>query len=93
MTQEERIKEYERLCDEAHSHLEAPLLGVIDTPLCVSCIHIDMKYGTWDDPVCNFYGEPPKHYIHCGRYDCPKYQQRENCDDCYLPNHMIKNKD
>lgn len=25
MTEEERIKEYAKACDEAHSHLEAPL--------------------------------------------------------------------
>lgn len=89
MTNEERLKEYERLCNEAHSHLEEPLLGEILTPLCVSCIHIDMKYGTWDDPVCSIFGQNPM-YLDCEHYDCPKYEQIPNIGNSYLPRHMWK---
>ncbi len=91
MTDEERIKEYERLCDEAHSNLEAPMLGEILTPLCASCTHIDMKYGTWDEPVCEIFGEKPI-YLDCHHYDCPKYKQIEGVEDCHLPKHMRKGK-
>lgn len=91
MTEEERIKEYAKACDEAHSNLEAPLLGEILTPLCSGCTHIDMKYGTWDAPVCDLYGENP-YYLDCHHFDCPDYNQIPNIDDSYLPKHMRKRK-
>ena len=91
MTQEERMKEYVRLCDEAHSNLEAPLLGEELTPLCVSCTHIDMKYGTLDEPVCEIYGEDPL-YMDCHPFDCPHYNQIQGIEDSYLPKHMRKGK-
>lgn len=92
MTQEERMKEYVRLCDEAHSNLEAPLLGEVLTPICTSCIHADYHYGTWDDPECEIYGEMPAQYRNAKKYDCPQYKQIPGIDDSYLPKHMRKGK-
>lgn len=92
MTQEERIKEYARLCDEAHSHLEAPLLGEVGFPICKSCQHANYHYGTWDEPECAVYGEMPIDFRNADRYDCPHYKQIPNVKDCYLPKHMRKGK-
>ena len=89
MTEEERIKEYVRLYEEAHSNIEAPLLGEVLTPLCCSCVHIDMKYGSWDEPICDLYGENPI-YLDCEHYDCPEYKRIPNISDRYLPKHMRK---
>lgn len=91
MTEKERMREYVKACDEAHSNLEAPLLGEVLTPLCVSCMHIDMKYGTLDEPVCDIFGENPI-YLDCHHFDCPRYKQIPGIDDSYLPKHMRKGK-
>ena len=87
---EETMKRYRKSCDTVKSHLEAPMLGEVLTPLCKSCKHIDMKYGTWDEPVCDIYGENPL-YMDCHHFDCPHYDQIPNIDDAYLPKHMRKN--
>ncbi len=92
MTQEERIKEYVRLCDEAHSNLEAPLLGEIRVPICKSCIHADYHYGTLNEPECAIYGKMPDLYRNAKKYDCPRYEQIQGIDDAYLPVHMRKGK-
>ena len=86
---EELMKKYREECDKAKSNLEAPLIGEILTPLCNSCKHIDMKYGTWDEPVCDIYGENPL-YLDCHHFHCPNYDQIPNIDDSYLPKHMRK---
>lgn len=88
MMQEERIKEYVRLCDEAHSNLEAPLLGEVLTPICTSCIYADYHYGTWDEPECAIYGEMPAQYRNADKYDCPRYKQIPGIGD----KHMRKGK-
>ena len=88
---EELMKQYREDCKKAKSNLEAPMLGQVLTPLCASCEHIDMKYGTWDVPVCDIYGENPL-YLDCHHFDCPHYIQKPNIDDCHLPEHMRKNK-
>ena len=90
MTEEERIKEYVRLCDEAHSNIEAPLLGEVLTPICKSCQKADYHYGTWDEPECKKYGDMPKDYMMAHSFDCPKYKQIPNIGDSYLPKHMRK---
>lgn len=92
MTQEERIKEYAKACDEAHSHLDAPLLGEIRTPICKSCQNADYHYGTLDEPECRVYGKMPKDFMTAHRYDCPNYNQILGIADCYLPKHMRKGK-
>lgn len=92
MTQEERIKEYAKACDEAHSHLDAPLLGEIRTPICKSCQNADYHYGTLDEPECKEYGKMPKDFMTAHRYDCPNYNQILGIADCYLPKHMRKGK-
>ncbi len=92
MTQEERIKEYAKACDEAHSHLDAPLLGEIRTPICKSCQNADYHYGTLDEPECKVYGKMPKDFMTAHRYDCPNYNQILGIADCYLPKHMRKGK-
>ena len=91
MTDQERIELYAKECDKAKSNLEAPLLGKILTPLCESCTHIDMKYGTWDEPVCDIYGKNP-YYLDCHHFDCPNYVQIQGIEDCHLPEHMRKGK-
>ena len=91
MTDRERKELYGKECDRANSHLEAPLLGEVRTPLCVSCTHIDMKYDTWDAPVCDIYGENPL-YLDCHHFDCPQYTQKAGVKDCDLPEHMRKGK-
>lgn len=88
MTDEERIKEYERLCDEAHSNLEAPLLGSVGFPICKSCLCADYTDG-WS-PKCAVYGDMPTVYMNADKYDCPEYKQIPNIDDCFLPRHMRK---
>lgn len=92
MTQEERIKEYAKACDEAHNHLDAPLLGEIRTPICKSCQNADYHYGTLDEPECKVYGKMPKDFMTAHRYDCPNYNQILGIADCYLPKHMRKGK-
>ncbi len=87
---EELMKQYREDCKKAKSNLEAPMLGEVLTPLCASCEHIDMKYGTWDAPVCDIYGENPL-YLDCHHFDCPYYNQINDIDDCHLPEHMRKN--
>lgn len=87
---DEMMKDYVEACDKAKSNLEAPLLGCILTPLCASCVNIDMKYGTFDKPVCDIYGENPL-YMDCHHFDCPHYKQKPNIDDSHLPEHMRKN--
>lgn len=72
---DEIIEEYRKACDKAKSNLESPMLGQVLTPLCKSCKHIDMKYGTCDAPVCDIYGENPLYL------DCPHYDQIPNIDD------------
>ena len=37
MTDEERKELYCKLCDEAHSNIEAPVMGKIFDPQCLSC--------------------------------------------------------
>lgn len=91
MTDQERIDLYAKECDKAKSNLETPLLGKILTPLCASCTHIDMKYGTWDEPVCDIYGENPC-YLDCHHFDCPHYEKIQDIADCHLPEHMRKEK-
>ncbi len=88
---EEIMEEYRKECDKAKSNLEAPLLGRVITPLCISCTHIDMKYGTWDEPVCDIFGEKPL-YLDGHHFDCPHYVQIPGIEDSYLPEHMRKNK-
>lgn len=88
---EELMRQYQEDCYKAKSNLEAPMIGQVLTPLCESCQHIDMKYGTWDKPVCDIYGENPL-YLDCHHFDCPQYKQKPNIDDSHLPEHMRKNK-
>lgn len=92
MTDKERIREYAKACDKAHSHLEAPLLGEIRTPICKSCQNADYHYGTLDEPECKVYGEMPELYRRARNYDCPRYKQIPGIDDSYLPKHMRKGK-
>lgn len=92
MTDEEKMKEYVRLCDEAHSHLEAPMLGEVLTPICTSCIHADYHYGTLDNPECEIYGEMPAPYRNAKKYDCSQYEQIPGIGDAYLPEHMRNGK-
>lgn len=88
---EEIMEQYRKDCEKAKSNLEAPLLGTILVPLCASCQHIDMKYGTWDKPVCDIHGVNPL-YMDCHHFDCKDYNQIPNISDSYLPEHMRKNK-
>lgn len=91
MTKQERMKSYLRLCDEATSNLDALMSGEVLTPLCCSCCHTDMKYGTSDSPVCDIYDKEPL-YLDCKHFDCPDYKQISDISDSYLPKHMRKNK-
>ena len=87
MTDEERMKEYIRLCDEAHSNLEAPLIGgVITAPICKSCENADYTDG-WS-PKCAVYGEMPKKYMWADEFDCPAYKKTPNCPKSFLPLHI-----
>ncbi len=87
MTEEERIKEYVRLCDEAHSNLEAPLVGgSITAPICKSCKNSDYSDG-WN-PKCKVYGKIPKEYLWADKFDCPKYEIIPNCPKSFLPLHI-----
>lgn len=86
MTEEERIKEYARLCDEAHSHLESPLLGSVTFPICKSC-----EYSNYDDswnPKCDIYGDMPKDFMNAHKFDCPAYKKIPNCPKSFLPLHI-----
>ncbi len=86
MTKEERIKEYAKACDEAHSNLEAPLLGSITAPICKSCKHSDYS-DAWH-PQCAVYKEMPKAYLWADSFDCPKYEIIPNCPKSFLPLHI-----
>ena len=92
MTDEERIREYAKACDNAHSHLEAPLIGRVLTPICKSCVNADYHYGTWDEPECSVFKTMPTEYRRAKKYDCPHYKQISNIGDAYLPEHMRKGK-
>lgn len=72
-------------CEKAHSHLEAPMAGTIYVPLCVSCVHINMHYGTWDEPECSEYDPIPEQYINPVSIDCPGYERKPNCQKSLLP--------
>lgn len=87
MTEKEKMKEYVRLCDEAHSHLEAPLLGTITAPICKSCIHSDFKTDPWE-PKCAVYGDMPMKYRRADSFDCSAYERIPNCPKSFLPLHI-----
>ncbi|MGN0556164.1 MAG: hypothetical protein ACI4LI_09755 [Candidatus Fimenecus sp.] len=88
MTDEERMKEYIRLCDEAHSNLEAPLTGgVITAPICKSCKHSDFHTDPWK-PMCAVYGDLPLKYRRADSFDCPQYKILPNCPKSFLPLHI-----
>lgn len=88
---EEMMEEYRRDCDKAKSNLEAPLLGRVLTPICISCVHSDFHTDPWK-PKCAKYGEMPLKYRRADDYDCSNYEQIPNVEDCDLPEHMRKNK-
>lgn len=87
MTQEERIKEYAKACDEAHSHLEAPLLGSITAPICKSCIKSDFNTDPWH-PKCAAYGDIPLKYRRADSFECEEYKIIPNCPKAFLPLHI-----
>ena len=88
MTQEERMKEYVRLCDEAHSNFEAPLAGGrITFPICKSCKYSDFHTDSWN-PKCAIYGDMPKDYMNAHKFDCPRYEIIPNCPKFFLPLHI-----
>jgi hypothetical protein len=62
-----------KLFDEAHSNQEAPLIGYILTPICLSCKNVNMHYGTWDDPECSVYETIPPEFINAKTKNCPHY--------------------
>lgn len=82
---EEKKKQFLKDCEKAKSHLEAPMAGTVYTPLCISCAHVNMHYGTWDPPECSEYDPIPEDYIHPHKDDCPKYERIPNCPKSYLP--------
>ncbi|MEG0383072.1 MAG: hypothetical protein RR597_07515 [Christensenella sp.] len=74
-----------KLFAEAKSNIEAPFVGRILTPVCASCTHVDMKYGTRDEPVCDAYDTIPDDYMRCRSIDCPHYEKIPNIGKAYLP--------
>lgn len=87
MTDEERIKEYAKACDKAHSNIEAPLLGSITAPICKSCKYSDFHTDPWH-PQCAIYGDMPLQYRRADSFDCPKYEIIPNCPKSFLPLHI-----
>ncbi|MEF9989917.1 MAG: hypothetical protein RR716_05335 [Christensenellaceae bacterium] len=82
---EEQVALAEKLYAEAKSNIEAPLICQVLTPVCQSCTHVDMKYGTWDEPVCDVYEPIPKEFIKCRSIDCPHYEKIPGIGKGYLP--------
>ncbi len=72
------MHEYIEACNNAKSHLEAPLLGQILTPICTACFNVDMHYGSWDEPECKIYGVIPKEYIGAQSKNCPHFIKNPN---------------
>jgi hypothetical protein len=71
ITQEELDKMYA----EAHSNIEAPILGRMYTPLCKSCKKVNMVYGSYKAPECSVYDKLPEDYIDAVKSDCPHYEK------------------
>lgn len=61
------------LFDKAKSHLEAPLIGCVFTPICKSCKNSDYHYGTWIEPECKVYKKIPDEYRLAKTKSCPHY--------------------
>lgn len=84
MMDEKTSKLANELFDKAHSHLEAPLIGEIFTPLCLSCTNIidssDMAF-----PRCKEYGDIPNDIRLAESDDCPHYKMVPNCPAHNLP--------
>lgn len=90
MFDEEIMKSYIKSCSEAHSNIEAPLLGEVICPICKSCIHASYE-DSWG-PKCAVYGNMPIEYMRGDNYECPEYKQIPNVKDSFLPQHMRKNR-
>ncbi len=87
MTEKERMQAYVQACNEAHSNLEAPLLGKIGFPICKSCKHSDFHTNPWH-PQCAIYGDMPLKYRRADSFDCSKYETIPNCPKSFLPLHI-----
>lgn len=85
MLSEELMKQYQEACDKSKSNIDMPLIGEVFTPLCCSCIHVDMHYGSWDEPECSKYDIISDEYMGCKSLDCPHYEQIPNCPQDKLP--------
>lgn len=85
MMDKETAKIANELFDKAKSNIEAPLIGGIYTPVCMSCLnHVDRE-NPWKKDSCKVYGEIPKEYSFAESADCPHYQLIPNCPKHRLP--------
>lgn len=74
------------LFDKSKSNLEAPMIGRIYTPICVSCANYVKDKNLFKYPTCKVYGGIPEIYSFGESIGCPEYNQVPNCPKSKLPN-------
>lgn len=77
MTDEERKELYCKMCDEAHSNIEAPIMGAFydvecnscanQQPVSEGCITMNCPYYTWEEL---------QKYWHRNSPHCPHYEKK-----------------
>ncbi|MDD6312960.1 MAG: hypothetical protein PUB08_05815 [Firmicutes bacterium] len=68
---------------QGKSGLEAPVLGYIQCPLCKVCKNFGEQRGSWYNPKCSIYGNPPDKYKYGSAYDCPNFVKDEKSQFLY----------
>jgi uncharacterized paraquat-inducible protein A len=80
MTDEERKELYCKLCDEAHSNIEAPIMGRFYTPQCKRCKHgklVDKPDNPFEILECTFYDwETVDKMLRGKEITCPHYEKK-----------------
>ena len=79
---QERAKE---LFAQAKSNHEAPMMGRIYTPVCVSCTNMEEVQNGYRPDRCKVYGKIPREYDNGLSADCPEYERIPNCPKHDLP--------